>query len=145
MVSSRTFLLYLHESVIMPVYESSCQICGTRHEYVQTISRYLETPECCGAPTVKGIYTPPVSQFDIQPWDSYVSPATGKLITSKSERKADMLASGSRDWEGMKTEKEEAARRKAYQDAAEDAKLDVEVRKTWAQLPKDKQDILLAS
>lgn len=56
-----------------------------------------------------------------------------------------MLASGSRDWEGMKTEKEEAARRKAYQDAAEDAKLDVEVRKTWAQLPKDKQDILLAS
>lgn len=127
----------------MPIYESICTKCGTRHEYVSTISRCSDTPKCCGKKTEKRIFTAPIGQFDIQPWESYISPASGKLITSKTERREDMRATGCRQWEGMKDEKAHASRLKQEEEKKEDEKLDKEVRKAWANLDPAKKEVAL--
>jgi uncharacterized protein YchJ len=66
---------------------------------------------------------------------AYVSPASGKRITTRQERKADMKATNSREWEGMEVEKKEAARRTKEADAKFDRKLEETARKTYHELP----------
>ena len=127
----------------MPIYESVCMKCNTRHEYIKSSANCYDTPECCDTKTEKRIFTSPLAQFDIAPWDSFVSPATGKVINSKSQRREDMKASGCRDWEGMATEKQIAANCKKEEAAREDAILDTAVRKSWAQLAPDKKQVML--
>ncbi len=127
----------------MPIYESVCLKCGKYHEYYRKADDCLNTPECCGEKTDKRILTAPMAQFDIPNWEAYESPATGKLITSKAERRADMKASCCRDWEGMESEKKEAARKKEYESLAEDNKLDKVVRTAWAQLSPEKKALAL--
>lgn len=129
----------------MPIYESLCLKCGQKHEYIRSAANYLDTPVCCGDKTEKRILTPPLATFDIQPWDSYVSPATGKLITSKAERKADMKASGCREWEGIATERKESMRLKKVDEDKMEQKLDEAAQKAWAQLEPDKKKVLLDS
>lgn len=82
---------------------------------------------------------------DIQPWDAYQSPATGKLITSYAQRRADMKAAGCRDWEGMANEKQHAQRQKQYEEQANDEALDKSVRTAWAQLSPEKKAAALAA
>ena len=74
------------------------------------MSQSEDSPYCCNIQTSKRILSAPMAQFDVQPWEAFESPATGKMITSKAERKEDMKVSGCRDWEGMKDEKAESAR-----------------------------------
>ena len=81
---------------------------------------------------------------DIAPWDAYESPATGKLITSYAERREDMKASGCRDWEGQDTERREAGKRKAEDEAKLDASIDATVRSAWANLSPSKKAAALA-
>jgi len=126
----------------MPVYESVCLKCGKYHEYIRTVSNCLDTPECCGEKTDKRILSAPMGIVDIP---AYESPATGKWITSRSERKEDLKRSGCREWEGMETEKQEAARRKQYEEAAQDKALDHSVRQAWADLPPSKKAEALAA
>lgn len=76
---------------------------------------------------------------DIAPWDAYESPATGKIITSKTERMEDMKVSGCRDWEGMESEKKESARQGLYIEEKQDAELDKTVRQAWANLSPAKK------
>jgi hypothetical protein len=128
----------------MPVYQSVCLKCGTYHEYIRKASACLETPECCGVNTDKRILSAPMMRADMAPWDAYESPATGKMITSYAERREDMKAAGCRDWEGMSSEKQEAAKRKAEQEAKEDAALDATVRTAWANLSPSKKAAALA-
>lgn len=127
----------------MPIFESVCLKCGKYHEYYRKSDDCFNTPECCGEKTDKRILTAPMAQFDIPNWEAYESPATGKLITSKAERRADMKASGCRDWEGMESERKEAARKKEYESLAEDNKLDKVVRTAWAQLSPEKKALAL--
>lgn len=129
----------------MPKYEAACLKCGKYHEYISRVANCAETPICCGTPTQKVIFTPPMGIVDIAPWDAYESPSTGKMITSKAERNADMKASNTRPWEGMETERQEAARIKAYEEAENDKKLDVAVRTAWAQLSPEKKALALKS
>ena len=127
----------------MPIYESMCSKCKKLHEYVSKVSERNKTPRCCNKATEKRIFSAPISHFDIQPWDSFVSPSTGKVITSKAQRREDMKASGCRDWEGIASEKQLAAQRKKDQDAAEDKSLTETAKKVIAQLPPEKKKILL--
>ena len=127
----------------MPIYEAVCKKCGKYHEYVAKVADCMNSPVCCDEQTQKVIFTAPMGQFDIQPWEGYESPATGKWITSKAERKEDMKASKTRQWEGMETEKQEAARHKMYDEAEQDKKLDVAVRTAWAQLSPEKKALAL--
>lgn len=129
----------------MPIYESICIKCDTRHEYVSSIANCAVTPVCCGKSTEKRIFSPPTSHFDIQPWDSFVSPATGKVISSKAQRREDMKASGCRDWEGLASEKSVAAAKNKELDAKETKSLKEATAKTLAQMSPEKKKILLSS
>jgi predicted nucleic acid-binding Zn ribbon protein len=126
----------------MPVYESVCLNCGKYHEYIRTVSNCLDTPECCGIKTDKRILSAPMGIVDIP---AYESPATGKWITSRSERKEDLKRSGCREWEGMEAEKQEAENRKKYEEEAQDKSLDHVVRQAWADLPPSKKAEALAA
>jgi hypothetical protein len=128
----------------MPVYQAVCTACDSYHEYIRPASRCLETPECCGTATEKRIFSAPAMRADIAPWDAYESPATGKMITSYAERRADMKAAGCRDWEGQAVERREAAKSKAADEAKLDASIDATVRQAWANLPPSKKAAALA-
>lgn len=123
----------------MPEYESVCLKCGKYHTYIARMSDSHNTPDCCGVKTDKRILTAPMGIMDYQPWEAYESPASGKMITSKAERAKDFKATGTRPWEGLETEKQEAARQKAYTEADEDKKLDATVRQAWANLSPTKK------
>lgn len=123
------------------IYESECLCCGKRHEYVRSVAQYLDTPECCGQRTEKRIYSAPMGIVDIP---AYESPASGKWITSRAERREDFKRTGTRPWEGKEQEQKEAARQKAYDEAKADAALDHTVRKAWQELPDSKKAQALA-
>jgi hypothetical protein len=82
--------------------------------------------------------------MDIQPWDAYESPATGKCITSYAERREDMKVSGCRDYEGREAEDRNVARQKQYDDEKSDKTLDNAVRSAWGQLSPEKKAAALA-
>lgn len=102
----------------------------------------MDTPVCCGTPTDKRIFSAPSGIVDIP---AYESPATGKWITSRSERREDLKRAGCREWEGMDSERKEAARQKQYLEEKQDKALDETVRKAWAQLPPSKKAAALAA
>lgn len=127
----------------MPEYESVCLKCGKYHTYIARMKDAFDTPDCCGVKTDKRILTAPMGVMDYQPWEAYESPASGKMITSKAERAKDFKATGTRPWEGIETEKQEAQRQKAYIEADDDAKLDKTVRQAWASLSPQKKALAL--
>lgn len=123
------------------IYESECLCCGKRHEYVRSVAQYLDTPECCGKRTEKRIYSAPMGIVDIP---AYESPASGKWITSRAQRREDFKRTGTRPWEGKEQEQKEAARQRQYDEAKADAALDHTVRKAWQELPDSKKAQALA-
>ena len=87
----------------------------------------------------KVILTPPFGVVDIP---AYVSPVTGKLIGSRSERREDLKRTGSREWEGMEQETKVAQERAKAEEKAQDAKLEESVVAAWNQLPSEKRAVL---
>ena len=126
------------------IYEAVCLKCGAYHSYVRKVADYLDTPMCCDQKTDKRLLSAPMMRADIAPWDAFVSPATGKTISSYAQRREDMKASGCRDWEGRKDEEHNAARQKGYDEAELDAKLDATVRTAWANLSPQSKAAALA-
>lgn len=104
---------------------------------------YIEgTPEAEEAWEAKKAMTvrqAPELILDMQPWEAYESPASGRAITSKAQRREDMKATGSRQYEGREQEDKEALRRKKYADEALDKKIDTTVRQAWANLSPEKR------
>lgn len=127
------------------IYEAVCLKCGRYHTYIRKVADYLDTPECCGQKTDKRLLSAPMMRADIAPWDAFVSPATGKTITSYAQRREDMKASGCRDWGGRKDEAHNAARQKGYEEDALDAKLDETVRTAWANMSPQSKAAALAA
>lgn len=127
----------------MAIYQAVCLKCGGYYEYYQHFSKSHETPECCGQKTEKRILSAPMARFDIQPWDAYISPSTGKTITSYAQRREDMKASGCRDFEGIESEKRSAERSRQYDEEELDKKLDARVRTAWAELSPAKKALAL--
>lgn len=127
------------------IYEAVCLKCGKYHTYVRKIADCMNTPMCCGAKTEKRILSAPSARMDMQPWDAYESPATGKMITSYAQRREDMKAAGCRDYEGRESEERHAARQKRLADDEAEKKLDDAVRGAWAQLSPDKKAAAIAA
>lgn len=73
----------------------------------------------------------------------YVSPSTGKVITTRREMRADMKGSGCREFEGVQAEQKEAGRQKAYQEQREDRKLHKTVISSIMQMPENQRRQLL--
>lgn len=126
----------------MPIYEAVCMDCGKYHEYVRKADHCHETPFCCGVQTRKVILSAPMGIVDIP---AYESPATGKMITSRAERREDLKRSGCREWEGIESERRESERQKKYQEEKQEAALDRTVRQAWADLPPSKKAAALAA
>lgn len=77
---------------------------------------------------------------DIQPWDYYESPVSGKPITSYKQRRDDMERHGCVDYEpSMK--KVQKQNIKAMDDAL-DKKVDETVEKEWDKMPTQKRERL---
>jgi hypothetical protein len=127
------------------IYQAVCMKCGAYHEYIRTVANMHDTPECCNQKTEKRLLSAPMARFDIQPWDAYESPATGKRITSYAQRREDMKAAGCRDYEGRESEQRNAQRQNQYVEQEQEVKLDVAVRTAWAQLSPEKKAAALAA
>lgn len=128
----------------MPTYESECRTCGKYHEYMQSIADRNQTPECCGSPTTRGVFTPPMGfvQFPAAGGQGYVSHTSGKWIDTKRARDDDLKRTGCRPWEGIEQETKQKAKNDAHEEKKADAKLDADVRKAYAELSPDKKATL---
>ena len=119
----------------MPLYDYQCPECGRVEE---VFARHTDAPPECHGPMVRMLSACALSP-DIANWDAYVSPASGKLITSKKQRLEDMRRTNTRPWEGMASETKEAQRRKAYAEQKQDAKLHDAVSRAFYALPDAKR------
>lgn len=82
----------------MPVYVFKCSNGHTFDEY-RRLAEYDAPCTCkCGADAERQI-VPTMLNMDMPNWERYISPTTGKLITSYKERRADMAESNCVDYE----------------------------------------------
>jgi hypothetical protein len=126
----------------MPTYEAMCRKCGKYHEYISSISRCYDTPECCGEKTVKSIFTAPVGYCENI---HYQSPIDGRAITTKQARVEDLKRNGCRPWEGMEQEKKVAQERVKAEEKAFDARLEETAVGVYQSLPSESRQALEAS
>lgn len=129
----------------MPLYQAVCMQCGKYHEYVQRVAQSDDSPDCCGVKTEKRILSAPMARMDIQPWDAFESPASGKFISSYAQRREDMARTGCRDYEGRESEERQVKRNDRYDEEKQDAALDNTVRQVWANLSPQKKAAALAA
>ena len=73
---------------------------------------------------------------------SYQSPVTGLWVDGRVQRREDLKRTGSRPWEGLAQERQEAARKESYREAALDASLTRTASEAFYQLPPHKREIL---
>lgn len=76
---------------------------------------------------------------DIEPFES---PASGKMITSRSKMRDDLAQTGCREFEGCAVEKQEAARQQQYQYEKEDRSAHESAARAFYQLDPKKREIL---
>lgn len=74
----------------MPFYDYRCPLCSSTQSAYRKIKDRDEMEVCCGQPSLRVLCAPSLS-LDIQP---YVSPASGKLISSRVQRREDLLREG---------------------------------------------------
>lgn len=67
----------------MPIYHLGCGCCGAEQDVYLPVSRYNDTPMCCGE-RMQRLITAPYIAPDIQPYRSMI---TGEMITSRSRHR----------------------------------------------------------
>lgn len=72
----------------------------------------------------------------------YESPVTGLWVEGRAARREDLKRAGCREWEGLKTEQQEAARHRAYEAIKSEQRLDETAWRSWYQLSPDKRRAL---
>jgi len=80
--------------------------------------------------------------IDATNFPAYQSPTTGRVITSKTQRREDMAASGCVDYEPSLIQEQQ--KRYAREDAEIDKKVDEHVEKTIYDMPIEKKEKLAA-
>ena len=72
----------------------------------------------------------------------YESPIDGRIVHGRKGRREDFKRTGTRPWEGMEQERNEASRRKLYDEARQDSRLDAAVRTAYYQLtPSQRREL----
>ena len=74
----------------MPFYDYQCIVCANKVPHYRKIADRDDFPSHCDTP-MKRVLTAPVFQVDIP---AYVSPASGKVINSRAQRREDLLREG---------------------------------------------------
>jgi putative FmdB family regulatory protein len=120
----------------VPIYAYLCP-CGTEFDRFLKLVDSDQPQYCeCGREAPK--FIKPVSIHVDAP--AYQSPASGKWITSRAERREDLRATNCVEWEpGMK---EEHQKRLAAEDAALDRKVEDHVEKEILSMPAAKRERL---
>ena len=77
----------------MPLYNTKCPACGGVATVFRKIAEMDNLPPCdsCGTPVARVLSAPRV----LAGFEPYISPATGKMISSHSQRADDLKRSGS--------------------------------------------------
>ena len=123
----------------MPIYVLVCQN-GHKFDKYLPLKNYNDPQVCdCGA-AANRVTVPTMVNFDMQNWDSYISPSSGKLITSYKQRKQDMRETGCVDYEPSL--KEESKRSQLKQEQELDKKIDATVDKLIDKMPSHKREKL---
>lgn len=131
----------------MPIYECQCPKCEEEAEVSLTFTEQEDPknfPKCFSCKTqMLQILSPTRGWVDFPAAQGgYVSHGTGEYVDTTKKRKEDLRKSKCRPWEGIDSEKREAARQSAYREAKEDAKLDDTVRKAYYGLtPKQRKTL----
>ena len=82
----------------MPIYTYKCSK-GHQFDRYLNLKDYRQPQTCeCGAEAEK-VIMPTMLNCDIQPWDHYISPVSGELITSYKQRREDMKRHDCVDYE----------------------------------------------
>lgn len=123
----------------MPTYVFECEN-GHRFEKVLRIADYNSPQKCeCGS-TANRKTVPTMLSPDIANWDTYTSPATGNLITSKKQRREDMKRSGCVDYEPSLRENFKKQQRE--NELKLDKQLDQTVDSIFESMPSQKKEML---
>lgn len=90
----------------------------------------------------ENVHAEPTGLMIVGDLPGYVSPVTGLWVEGRRQRREDLKRSGSRPWEGLESEKREAARQEGYAEQKLDASLTRAASEAFYQLPPSKRDIL---
>ena len=123
----------------MPVYTYTCEK-GHQFDRFLKLKDYKAPQVCdCGSPAERKLM-PTMVNCDMQPWDRYISPVSGKLITSYKDRKKDMAAHGCVDYEPSL--KAHTTRNIESEEAKLEKKVDETVEKAIHDMPTRKREKL---
>ena len=112
----------------MPTYVLKCEN-GHQFDKYLPLKEYNDIQLCeCGA-NAKRIMVPTMLSPDIANWDRYISPASGKLITSYKDRREDMKRTGCVDYEPSLKKEEATNKQEAALEKAIDETVDREIGK----------------
>jgi len=123
----------------MPIYTYLCEN-GHQFDRFLKLKDYREPQTCeCGSQSKKKIM-PTMINCDMQPWDYYESPVSGRPITSYKERKKDMDEHGCVDYDpGVRTG---TTTHMKTEDAKLEKKMDAFVEKAIEEMPVRKKEKL---
>jgi putative FmdB family regulatory protein len=125
----------------MPLYEMLCQN-GHKFDRFIKLSNIDEPQTCeCNAQAHR-VISACMFSIDATNFPAYQSPTTGRIITSKTQRREDITASGCVDYEPSLIEHQ--AKRVAREDAELDKKVDEHIEKTIYEMPAAKKERLAA-
>lgn len=132
----------------MPTYEYECPKGNVAEFYNHVDERHSAAPvcNCCGSrmalqiSAVRGFV-----RFPAAGGQEYLSPVSGKPITTHRARIEDLKRSGCRPYEGFEQESKVAASVRAHEDKKSDAKLHDNVSRAYYELAPSKRRILGAS
>lgn len=123
----------------MPIYVHVCE-SGHTFDVFLKMKDYNQPQVCkCGAASKRKI-VPTMINCDIQSWDYYESPVSGKPITSYKARREDMARNNCVDYDpGMKDAQKKRINRL---DADLDKKVEDTVDREWDKMPSAKRENL---
>ena len=80
----------------MPIYSIQCPACGASSAvYRRVVERDHDLPAHCGAPMKRVLDKPYVAPE----FQTYISPTTGREISSRDQRRDDLRRSGCIEWD----------------------------------------------
>lgn len=129
----------------MPLYEYECHLCEHIQDTFRSIADRHDAPECdnCSFPMTLMISAVRGNvKFPSAAGHEYISPTTGKAITTQRARVDDLKRSGCRPYEGFEQESKHAKKVKAEEDKKADVKLEDNIRRAYHQLSPSKRRTL---
>lgn len=129
----------------MPTYEYECRN-GHVTDDVRAIDARRDPLRCDCGQLAELIISAPVGRvlFPAAGGKEYVSPASGKYISTAKARREDMARTDCRPYEGFEAESKEAARKRVDREKKQDAKLHDNVSRAYYQLSPEKRKVLAA-